>query len=159
MNGPITNHGAEPFDLGNLRMNKRLPAKAGIDRHDTDQIDHVEQVAHILDARRRVARQTGLGALRADRLQGAVNMRACLKMGGDHICTRLGIGLNVRINGRDHQMDIHHRLHMGAKRLHGGRAKGEVGHEMPVHDIHVNPIRALRLNRADLSAEIGKIRR
>ena len=56
-------------------------------------------------------------------------------------------------------MHIHHGFDMGAERFDRGRAEGQVRHKMAIHHIHMDPICALRLNRADFSAEIRKIGR
>jgi hypothetical protein len=80
-------------------------------------------------------------------------------MGGQHIGAGCRIGVDIGIDGRNHQMHIHHRFHMGPERLDRRRTKGEVRHEMPVHHIDMHPIGALILDGADLAAEIGEIRR
>ena len=41
----------------------------------------------------------------------------------------------------------------------GGRAKGNIGHKMPVHHVHMNPVAALRLDRLTFGAKIGEVRR
>ena len=54
-------------------------------------------------------------------------------------------------------MHVHHRFDMWADCCAGGRAKAEVGYEMAVHHINVDPIRALRFDSFDLSAEICEV--
>ncbi len=94
-----------------------------------------------------------------DRLNGPVDMRPRLDMGGDHIGPRLGIGLDIGIDGRDHQVHVHEGRNMRAKGFDRGGAEGQVRHEMPVHHIDMDPIGALGFDRADLGAEIGEIGR
>ena len=43
---------------------------------------------------------------------------------------------------------------MGPKRGDDGRPEGDVGHEMPVHHVEVNPVGAGRGDFADLLAEL-----
>ena len=43
------------------------------------------------------------------------------------------------------------------KRLHHRRADGEVGHEMAVHDVDVDPVGAGLVDRADFLAELGEV--
>ena len=86
-----------------------------------------------------------------------MNVRGGLHMGGDHICARLRKGLDVAVHRRNHEVDIHHAFDVWADGSAGSRAKGDVGHEMPVHHIHVDPVRALPLNCGTFCAEIGKV--
>jgi len=44
-----------------------------------------------------------------------------------------------------------------AERLHHHRSDGEVGDEMPVHHVDVNPVGAGRVDGADLLAQFGEI--
>ena len=54
-------------------------------------------------------------------------------------------------------MHIHDRVDVLADRCAKRRTKGQVRHEMPVHHVDVDPIRALRLNGFDFRAKIGEI--
>jgi hypothetical protein len=84
-------------------------------------------------------------------------MRPGLQMRSQHIGPRLRIGVDRGIDRRDHQMHVHHRGDMAAKRGDGGRAEREIGDEMPVHHIDMDPIGPLRLDGLDLAPEIGEI--
>ena len=64
-----------------------------------------------------------------------------------------------RIDGRDHQMDIEWLRGVRPKRLHHGGTDGEVGHEMAVHDVDVDPIGSGLLDLRHLFSEPGEIRR
>ena len=101
----------------------------------------------------------GLHARRLDRLKRAVDMRPGLHMRGQHVGARIGVGLDVGIDRGDHQVHVHEGLHMRAERLDRRGAEGEVGHEMPVHHVDMDPIGALRLDGLDLLTEVGEIGR
>ena len=62
-------------------------------------------------------------------------------------------------SGRDHQVHVHERLHMGPDRGDHIGANGQVRHEVSVHRIHVDPVGALGLYGADLGAQFREIRR
>lgn len=156
MDGPVADQLAQAADLGG-HVQELLPAETGIDRHHADQIGQIQQMRDRIGRRAGVQRHTRLFAGGTDRLQGAVDMRTGLDMGGDQIGPRLGIGLDIGIDRRDHQVNVHEGLHMRAERLHGGRAEGQVRHEMSVHHIDMDPVGALILDGPDLAAEIGKI--
>ena len=82
-----------------------------------------------------------------------------LGMDGDDVGAGPGEGFEERVGRRDHQMHVHHRRHMRPKRRHDRRADGQVGHEMPVHHIHMHPVRARRLDRPHLLAQPREIGR
>ena len=86
-------------------------------------------------------------------------MRACLGMHRDVIAAGLGEGLEVGIAGRNHQMRVEDLFGVRAHRLDDVGAVGDVGNEMPVHHVEMDPVGAGRIDGAHLFAQFGKIRR
>ena len=86
-------------------------------------------------------------------------MRAGLGMDGDVIAAGLGEGFEIGIAGRDHQMRVEDLLGVRAHRLDDVGAVGNVGHEMPVHHVEMDPVGAGRVDGADFFAQFGEIRR
>ena len=80
-------------------------------------------------------------------------------MRSDDIGPCLGKGIDKWIYRRDHKVYVHHCFHVWFQRFDGRRTKGDVGHEMPVHHIDMDPIRALGFDRLSFLPEIGKIGR
>ena len=158
MDRTIPDHRAQTRDFVR-QINKFLSAKAWVDRHNANQITQIQKMRDTVGGCSRVQRHPSFHACTTNGLQRAVNMRARLNMRGQNICPCIRIGINIGVNRRDHQMHIHDRFYMRPKGLHRRRAKGEVRHKMPIHDIDMHPIRPLRLNGADLCTKIGKIRR
>jgi hypothetical protein len=78
-------------------------------------------------------------------------------MHGDDVRAGLGEGFEIRIARRDHQVHIEHFPGVGAQRLHHIGADRDVGHEVPVHDIDMNPIRTGRIDGAHLVAELCEV--
>ena len=111
------------------------------------------------DRRARIERDAGLLAERADRLQRAMQMRTGFGMHGDVVAAGFGKGLEIGIAGRDHQMGVEDLLGVRAHRLDDIGAVGNVRHEMPVHHVEMDPVGAGRIDRADLFAQPGEIRR
>jgi len=68
-------------------------------------------------------------------------------------------GLEIGIARRNHQMRVENLFAVRAHRLDDVGAEGNVGNEMPVHHVEVNPVGAGRIDGADLFAQFGKIRR
>ena len=155
--GRSADHRAQGGDLGHHGGDQFLAAKSGIDGHHANQVDVIQQIGHGVEAGGGVDRQSGLAAQRPDRLQGAVDMGAAFEMGGQDICAGLGERLKIGIDRGDHQVDIHDAPDMGPQGCAHRGAKGDVGHEMAVHHIDMDPVRPLRLDRAAFGAEIGEI--
>ena len=140
-------------------MDEFLTAKAWVHGHHKNHVHHVEQIFDRLSRGRRVQRHASLNALGFNRLNGAVNMRASLDVRGDHIGTRFGVGFDIGIDGRDHQVHVHERFHMRAERFDGGRAKGQVRDKVTIHHVHMNPVSALRFDGLNFLTEICEIGR
>ena len=58
---------------------------------------------------------------------------------------------------RDHQVDVERLLRVRADGAHDRRADGDVGHEVAVHDVDVDPVGAGGIDGADLLAERGEV--
>ncbi len=106
-----------------------------------------------------IEHDAGLLAERADRLQRAMQMRAGLGMDGDLIAAGLGEGFEIGIARRDHQVRVEDLPGVRAHRLDDVGAVGNVGNEMSVHHVEMDPVGAGRVHGADLFAELGEVRR
>src|SRR3546814_758740 len=92
-----------------------------------------------------------------DLLDRAVGVRPRLGMDGDRVRARLGEGFEIRIDRRDHQMDVEGLAGVGAQRLHHRRADRDVGDEMPVHHVDMDPVGARAVDRAYFLSEFREI--
>ncbi len=153
------NQRAHRGDLVELRLDEALAAEAGIDRHDQHEIDQVDDVLQRGDRRAGIERDAGLLAERADRLQRAVHVRTGLDMHGDDVGAGFGEGIQIGIARRDHQMHVEALLADRADRLHHARADRDVGHEMAVHDIDMDPVGAGGLDATDFVTQFGEVGR
>jgi hypothetical protein len=61
------------------------------------------------------------------------------------------------IDRRDHQVDVERLGRMRAERFDHRRADRDVGDEMAVHHVDVDPVGPGRVDRADLLAQAGEI--
>jgi hypothetical protein len=80
-------------------------------------------------------------------------------MDGDAVGTGLGEGFEIGIAGRDHQMDVECLLGDRADGLHHGGTDGDIGDEVPIHHVDVDPVGARGLDGADFVAQFGEIGR
>ena len=137
--------------------NEFLPAEAWIDRHDQDQIDEIDDRCDRVLRRSWIQGHAGLLAQRPDRLQRTVEVRAGFHVHGDDVGPRFGEGLKIGIARRDHEVHVEHLGGVRAQRLHHVGADRDVGYEMAVHDIDVDPVGAGLIDGAHLLAELGEI--
>src|SRR5438270_6231223 len=133
---------AHAADLLRAACDEFLAAKSRLDRHHVDQVDVGQDLAQILDRRRRVDRHTRLRAQLFDRLHGPVQRRRGLDLHLDHRCARLDERLEEQLGSFDHQVRLDRQGRGSPYRLHGQRSESEVRHEMAVHDIDLDAVRA-----------------
>ena len=86
-----------------------------------------------------------------------MDMRARFGMDGDDIGPGLGKRGDERIDRGNHQVNIERLGGVRTQRLNHHRADREVGHEMPVHHIDMNPVRPGGITRAHFFAETGEV--
>jgi hypothetical protein len=87
---------ARGLDFFQLTGKKSLAAEAGIDSHDQDQVDQVEERIDDLDRRAGIEHVARLLSQRADQLQRAVRMGAGLGMDADDVRAGVRKGGNDR---------------------------------------------------------------
>ena len=80
-------------------------------------------------------------------------------MDGDPVRPRLGEGVDVLFGILDHQVDVEGEFRGFPDRGDEPRTDREVGDEMAVHDVDVNPVRPCRFDGRDLFAEPTAVRR
>src|SRR5262249_33206128 len=136
---------------------KGLPAEAGIDRHHQNEIDEIDQRLDRALARARIKRHPCLPAERADCLQRAMHMRPRLDVNGNDVGAGFGKSLEIGIAGRDHQVHVEHFLGVRTQRFHHAGTDRDIGHEVPVHYVDMDPIGAGVIDRAHLLAELGEV--
>jgi hypothetical protein len=86
-------------------------------------------------------------------------MQAAFGMDGDRIGAGRDEGLEKRIDWRHHQVNVEELLRRLADGCNDRCAEGEIGHEMAVHDIDVDPVGARLVDGANFFPEPCKIRR
>ena len=133
------------------------PAEARVDRHDQHQIDQIDHLFQDRQRSGRIEHHPGLGPQLTDAAQGAVQVRPAFGVDRQDIGPGVAKRLQPWIDRRDHQMHVERQGRMRPDRLYDVWPQGDVGHEMPVHHIHMNPVGARRLQRADFFAQPRKV--
>src|SRR5208283_568222 len=82
---------------------------------------------------------------------------AGLLLDGDHVGAGLGEDGDVVVGVLDHEMTVEGELGDGADGLDHGRAEGDVGDEVAVHDVDVDDGAAAALGCGYFIGEVGKV--
>ena len=149
----------ERLDLAELARDEALAAKSRVDAHHQHQIDVAQDRFDGVDRRRRVERDPHPLARALDALESAIQVGACFDVDGYGVGTGLGEGLDIGIDRRDHQMHVEGPGAVGPEGCHDTRTDGQVGHEVAIHHIDVQPVRTGFRDRPHLLAKARKVRR
>ena len=87
-----------------------------------------------------------------------MKVRAGFGMDRQDVASRLSKCGEVGVDRRDHQMDIKRQIAVRSERANDVWADGDIGHEMPVHHINMNPICARLIDRLNLFTQARKVR-
>ena len=126
--------------------------------HDEHQVGAVEVWQDPLDVRLRVEGDAGTPSGGADRVEGGRDVRGGLDVHG-HI-GRAGIHepSDPGLRPVDHEVDVQRQARRPPQVGHHLRPECEIRHEVPVHDVDVEPVRPTGLRRGGgvgQSSEIG----
>ena len=101
----------------------------------------------------------GQAIVALDQMQGAIQMYAGFLVHGNPVGAGRGKLGNELVRILDHQVAIERQLGHLAQGLHQRRSHGQVGHEMTVHDIHMDDCAAARGSVAHLVRQMGEVSR
>src|SRR6266851_5614824 len=146
-------------DLVRAALDELLAAEPRLDRHHVDQVDVWQYLAQVFDRRRRVDGHTCLRAKLLDRLHCPVERTRSLHLYLDQSRSRFGKRLQEHLRSLDHQVGFDGQRRRPADRLHRMRPESEVGHEVAVHDIDLDPVGARGLRLLDLFGEAPDVGR
>lgn len=150
-------HLAKFADLVQAIGDEALAAETRIHGHDED---HVNDVQHMLDVRKRgcgVDGHSGLYAKFCNLVQQAVQMVSGFGVDANEVCAGLSKFSHVVFGVGNHQVAIQGEA--GALLDAGGnaRAKADVGDEMTVHDIQVNEACAAVFDSLEAVTQFQKV--
>jgi hypothetical protein len=134
---------------------KLLPAEAGIDAHHQHQVDIIQ-----IRSMRALAGVCGIEHDAGALAQRLIVLERAVRCGpaSTWMLIDVGAGLGEGLEDTDRRArssDGRRRLlRVRANRLHHHRADRDVGHEMPVHHIDMDPVGAGGVDRAHLLAQL-----
>lgn len=130
-------------ELGQLRQHvaaEGLATEAGLDSHHEDEVDVGEEGFNGADRRAGVEHEAILATEGADAGEGGRVIVSGLDVNADEVGAGLGEGIDVVLRLGQHEMGVEEEFR--ARAAEGGEglgAEGEVGDEVSVHDIAVQP--------------------
>mmetsp|Transcript_2000 Transcript_2000/g.9027 ORF Transcript_2000/g.9027 Transcript_2000/m.9027 type:complete len:298 (-) Transcript_2000:14-907(-) len=152
-------HRLDLRDLLNLRLDEGLAAEAGVDGHDQDEVDAVEDVLEAFGGGSGVEDDARLASEVLDLVDGAVEVDGgrAFRVDGDDVGASLGEVRDAELGLDDHEVAVEHLVGDGAERVDDEGADGDVGDEAAVHDVDVDPLGAGLIDSLDLGAEGGEV--
>lgn len=138
-------HPAGTLDLVCAQRDVCLSSKAGVYRHDENEIYIRQDLLQADERRGGVQGHPGFHTLFLDVLYGPVQVGTCLHVNRDDIRPGFCEIIYVPVRRFNHQVHVQHRLHLitqGAKGLHYNGTHRDVRDEVPIHHVDVNPIGA-----------------
>ncbi len=77
----------------------------------------------------------------------------------DDVAAGLGEGFQVGIDRRDHQVHVERLLGVRPQGRDNAGTDGDIGHEMPIHDVDMNIVAARRIDGADFLSQTREVGR
>ena len=144
--------------LGKHRTDEFLTAEAGIYRHDKNHVQIEKNVLNVVERRSRIQGCTGFDPEFPDSLNHPVQVDGCLRMYAKPFGPGVREGIDVAFGPFDHKMHVQRERRRFSDSSHHVRADGDVGHEMAVHYVYVNPVGPSTLDSFDLLGEPAEVR-
>lgn len=139
--------------------NELLAAEAGVDTHDEDHVQLPGQAGQSRYGGRRVEGDAAFHAGFVDLLQDPVEMGAGFLMDRDVLDAGSSQTVDVGFRMFYHEMGIEGQLGAAAQGLDDRDAKGQVRHEMAVHQVEMDTICPLPFDVLNVFSQAGEVRR
>ena len=144
-------------DLLQRKWDELLPAEPGIHAHYQNMVHHGQNVDQQIDPRGWIDHDRRLHSMLLNQFQRAMQMAACFIMHAHPIRSRLRQRGDKLVRVLNHQMAIERQIGHFAQRRNHGRTHRNVGHEMPIHHIHMDDSSAAPLRGLNLLGQVGKV--
>lgn len=146
------------LDFGNGFVDERLAAESWIDGHDEHQVHLTEEGADGAHGGGWVNGEAGAEAEGADFPQQTFHAGTEFDVDGELLGAGLGEGFEEDLRSGAHQVDVEELSGEGSEVGDEGGAEGQVGDEMAVHDIEVQPFGAGAGGAKDFAVQPGELR-
>ena len=150
-------HLADAPDLWQGRLEKLLMSETRVDRHDQYLIDVGQDLFQHSPRRSRVDRHAGALTQTLDAVNGAMQVSVAFPMNEKRVGACLDKLIEEKVRRRDHQVRFEGKPRYSPERMDNRRSHREVGNEVAIHDIDVNPIGAGPLRLGHLLSQMAEI--
>ena len=133
-------HAAAARHLVEHQGHERLAAEARLDGHDQQQVHVLQQLLGRHERRARLDRETGARFELADPAENLGGPRARLEVHGELIGAGPAELPDQAFGMLDHQVHVEERVGQLIERRHHQRAEREIGHEVVVHHVAMQPV-------------------
>jgi 23S rRNA (uracil1939-C5)-methyltransferase len=140
-------------DLGFHRGDVGLTAESGIDGHHEHHVDQIEDMCNCVGRGRRVEGDRRSGPERRDVSERAVQVLACLDVHDQPLASGIDVLLRHCVGREYHQVGFERQRTVLACAGDHVRTERQVGHELSVHHVELDPVDARSLEGLDLCAE------
>src|SRR6476469_698848 len=134
--------GADPADLVGGPGEVRLAAVPRVDRHHEHEVEIGHDLLDVIEGRGGIERESGPHPVLPDRRELALDVDRSLGVEGEHGGAGIRVFREVVLGLLDHEVNVERPVGDAPERADHRCAEAEVGHEVTVHNIHVNPLRA-----------------
>lgn len=136
-----------------------LTAEAGLDGHDENEIDRFQVGEKGVGGGVGFDREAGEAFEGPDFLEGFADRVARFDVDRDHVGAGLGEGINEPVGVQEHQVDVEKEAGFPVEGGDDFGAEGEVGDEVAVHDVDMEPAQAELFNEAGGVEQVSVISR
>lgn len=127
-------------DFGEAAVDELLPSETWVYGHDEDQVEVFDDVFQNTDGGVRIQCNTCFTASGFNLLYYPVKVVGCFGVDGDAVRSGLGKALDVAARLVDHQVNVEVLRRVLRNLLDDELAEGDVGDEVAVHHIEVEPV-------------------
>ncbi len=146
------------LDLRKHRGDELLPGESGVDAHDQDLIDLIDEAIDARERRIGSRRDPHTDAQVVNGVDDLQGIRLRLDMEYERVPARPLERLEETERLLDHQVDIERKSGTLSNGVHERRPERDVRHEVAIHDIEVEGVRSSRFGDLDRISERGKVR-
>jgi len=148
------------LDFGHHVFAETLTAEAGLHRHHQHQINLGEEAFYRISWSVGIEHNTVLTTELADSREGGAVIIVGLDVNADEIRPGLRERFDVAVGLGQHQVGVEEsvaELGKTTQRGYDSRTKREIRHEVPIHDIEVQPLQAVRGHDGGTIAKCGVV--
>ena len=141
----------------NRRRDEGLAAKTGVNAHDEDVVKVIQDVAQSLNGSSRIKDDTGFSAFVPYESQSSLKVSGRFQVHADHVRPCVNKRFDKLVRVLDHEVSVKGQFGAAADLRHNRGPEGDVGDEMPIHDVEVDNIRPAPVNPGDLLAQTAEV--